>query len=43
MKYAGHVAGLADKIDLEFVKVAAHTGIPGNEKADYMAKAAVGL
>ncbi len=43
IKYAEHVASLADKIDLEFVKVAAHTGIPGNEKADYMAKAAVGL
>lgn len=31
------------KIDLRFVHVPAHTGVPGNELADAMAKKAVGL
>ncbi len=30
-------------IDLEFIHVKAHTGIPGNERADKLAKEAVGL
>lgn len=30
-------------LDVKFHKVAAHTGIPGNERADAMAKRAVGL
>lgn len=31
------------RIDIRFHKVTAHTGIPGNERADRLAKAAVGL
>lgn len=30
-------------MDIRFHKVAAHTGIPGNERADRLAKAAVGI
>ena len=31
------------QMDIRFHKVAAHTGIPGNERADRLAKAAVGI
>lgn len=31
------------KLDIKFQKVEAHTGIPGNERADQLAKRAVGL
>ena len=31
------------KIKINFIKVAAHTGIPGNEKADELAKQSVGV
>ena len=31
------------KVDIKFEKVAAHTGIEGNEMADVMAKSAVGI
>ena len=31
------------QMDIQFHKVAAHTGIPGNERADRLAKAAVGI
>lgn len=34
---------VSDKIELHFVKVKGHTGIPGNEEADILAKQAVGL
>ena len=30
-------------LDVKFVKVAAHTGVPGNERADALAKAAAGV
>ena len=33
----------ADGLNLSFVKVTGHTGVPGNEKADKLAKQAVGL
>lgn len=39
MKGAMKESGIA----VEFHKVAAHTGIPGNERADRLAKAAVGI
>jgi len=32
-----------DKIKMNFIKVAAHTGIPGNEEADRLAKQSVGI
>lgn len=32
-----------NKININFIKVAAHTGIPGNEEADQLAKQAVGI
>ena len=41
--YAEYVASVKDSIRLRFVKVEAHTGIEGNERADMLAKEAVGL
>lgn len=41
--YADYVASVKDSIHLRFVKVEAHTGIEGNERADRLAKEAVGL
>ena len=41
--YRDYVREAMNKIDIKFVKVAAHTGIPGNEEADRMAKKAVGI
>lgn len=43
MEYAEFVASVRNQIRLEFVHVKAHTGIPGNEEADQMAKEAVGI
>ena len=34
---------IKDKLKVNFVHVKAHTGIPGNEAADRMAKAEVGI
>lgn len=42
-KYYETVQAAKTKISLKFVHVDAHTGIPGNELADKMAKKAVGL
>lgn len=42
-QYSDFVASIEDKIKLTFVHVTAHTGIPGNEEADKMAKEAVGI
>ena len=43
MEYAEFVESVRDKIQLNFVHVKAHTGIPGNEEADRMAKESVGI
>lgn len=34
---------LTKKIDITFYKIASHTGLPGNEEVDQLAKAAIGL
>ena len=41
--YYDYVQSVRGKIRLSFVKVEAHTGVPGNEEADRLAKQAVGL
>ena len=43
MEYSKFVASVRNQIQLKFVHVKAHTGIPGNEEADKMAKEAVGI
>lgn len=41
--YVAEYNQLKDKLKVNFVHVKAHTGIPGNEAADRMAKAEVGI
>jgi len=41
--YYDYIQSIKYKIKLYFVKVAAHTGIPGNEEADRLAKQSVGI
>ncbi len=41
--YVAEYNQLKDKLTVNFVHVKAHTGIPGNEAADRMAKAEVGI
>lgn len=41
--YAGYMKKIMQDVDVRFVKVAAHTGIPGNEEADALAKKAAGI
>lgn len=41
--YRDFIRSVNGRISIRFVKVAAHTGIPGNERADAMAKAAAGI
>ena len=43
VEYSEFVASVRNQIQLKFVHVKAHTGIPGNEEADQMAKEAVGI
>ena len=41
--YVKYVEGYKDKININFTKVAAHTGVEYNERADKLAKEAVGI
>ena len=41
--YREYMSKFNTKIDIKFIKVPAHTGITGNERADRLAKEAVGL
>lgn len=41
--YSKYYEALKDKLDVNFVKVQAHTGVELNERADKLAKAALGL
>ncbi len=43
MRYKAMIAEFRQKIQIEFVKVAAHTGVEYNERADFLAKKAVGI
>lgn len=40
MAYKDYYDSIKDKLEVVFVKVAAHTGIEGNERADFLAKKA---
>lgn len=42
-KYVRCINHARESLNIKFVKVAAHTGIPGNEKADELAKKACGI
>ena len=43
MFYVEEYDKIKDKLEVNFIHVKAHTGIPGNEAADRMAKAEVGI
>jgi ribonuclease HI len=43
IQYVAYVDSVRDQIKVDFVHVKGHTGIPGNERADRLAKEAVGI
>ena len=43
IQYVAYVDSVRDRIKVDFVHVKGHTGIPGNERADRLAKEAVGI
>lgn len=40
-RYKAYYDSIKDKLEVVFIKVAAHSGIEGNERADYLAKKAI--
>lgn len=42
-EYSKFVESVRNKIDIKFIHVKAHTGIEGNEEADFLAKQSVGI
>ena len=42
-EYHKYIVEAQKEIDIHFIKVKSHSNIPGNDKADYLAKQAVGL
>ncbi len=43
VSYKNYMQGAMKSMDIRFIKVKAHSGVPGNEKADSLAKQAVGI